>query len=310
MGLFGKKAKLSEICRQVVTLAEDGVVAINDAHEIVIFNQGAEKIFGYAEKEVLGRNLDLLLPERFHVHHGRMIEEFGSGEVAARHMGDRARQIYGRRRDGSEFIASVEILRIGGKDLANRHFAAIIRDVSHNRKTEEDLLRLAATDPLTGAFNRREFTAIAERESLRSARYGHPLTLLMLDLDHFKELNDTYGHAAGDKALQRFTAICSNALRNVDVFGRWGGEEFVALLPETDLAGAQIIAERLRRQTAENVLLHKDQKVTFTVSVGITVFRPGETSVDPPMNRADSAVYEAKKLGRNKVFIYRNQDGA
>jgi diguanylate cyclase (GGDEF)-like protein len=129
---------------------------------------------------------------------------------------------------------------------------------------------------------------------------------MMLDLDHFKRLNDTYGHAAGDKALQRFTTLCCNALRNIDIFGRWGGEEFVALLPETDAEGAAVIAERLRKTVSENVLMYNDHRISLTVSIGIAQYRPDEIAIDAPLGRADTAVYDAKKAGRNRISVYRN----
>lgn len=308
MILFGQKAKLAEICTGVVEAAEDGILVIDKSHHIILYNDGARRIFGFSEDEVLGMGIDMLLPERFRLQHGMMIEEFGSGMVVTKHMGQRARQIYGQRKDGSEFIASVQIMKLGTKDGVGpgKYYAAIVRDISENKKTEEELLRLAATDPLTGAFNRREFTAIADREALRSSRYHHSLSILMLDLDHFKRLNDTYGHAAGDKALQRFTTLCCNALRNVDIFGRWGGEEFVALLPETDVEGAAIISERLRKIVADNVLVYNDHKISFSVSIGIAQYKDGEVSIDAPLGRADSAVYDAKKAGRNRISVYRN----
>jgi diguanylate cyclase (GGDEF)-like protein len=186
-------------------------------------------------------------------------------------------------------------------------FAAIVRDISEDKKTEDELLRLAATDPLTGAFNRREFTSLANQESQRSNRYNHPLSIMMLDLDHFKKLNDTYGHAAGDKALQRFTTLCCNALRTVDVFGRWGGEEFVTLLPETDIEGATVIAERLRKLVSQSVFVYNEEKISFTASIGIAQYRSGEMTLDGPLGRADSAVYDAKKAGRNRISVYRNE---
>lgn len=304
MALFGKKAKLANLCTQIVSQAEDAIIAINRGGDIVLFNEGAEKIFGYEAREVLGERLDVLLPERFQMQHDLLIQEFGIGEARYKGSGERSHQIYGRRKDGEEFVASSSIFSIGtGED---KYFATIMRDVSHNRKTEEELLRLAATDPLTGSFNRREFTAIAEREALRANRYHHPLSILMMDLDYFKRLNDTYGHAAGDKALQRFAMICTNALRNVDIFGRWGGEEFVALLPETDLQGATVIAERLRKLTSDNVLTFNDHKINFSVSIGIAEFKDGEISVDSALNRADSAVYDAKKAGRNRISVFRS----
>ncbi len=304
MFLTGKKAKLAQICSEIVARAEDAIVVVDASHTIVSFNQGAERMFGYEEKDILGERLDALLPERFQLQHDVMIDEFGQGPVDVKQMGRRNRQIYGRRKDGNEFVASAQIMRLGDKDA--RYYAALLRDISESKKTEEELLRLAATDPLTGALNRREFTVLAEREALRSNRYHHPLSLMMLDLDYFKRLNDTYGHSAGDKVLQRFTTLCVNALRNVDIFGRWGGEEFVALLPETDIDGAAVIAERLRKIVAESVLNYHDQKITFTVSVGVAQYKDSESAIDGPLSRADSAVYDAKKAGRNRISVFRN----
>ena len=304
MILFGKEATLGRLGAGVIAHLEDGVVIIDGGHTIVYYNEAAQRIFGFSPEEALGQPLDILIPERFHVQHDAQIDDFGKTATAARHMGQRARQIYGRRQDGSEFVSSVEIIKLGsGK---SRYYAAIVRDISENKKTEEELLRLAATDPLTGAFNRREFTALADREALRAQRYHHALSIMMFDLDHFKKLNDTYGHAAGDKALQRFTTLCCNALRNVDIFGRWGGEEFVALLPETPADGAATIAERLRKQVSETVLNFNGHKINFTVSIGIAQYRDGENAIDAPLSRADSAIYDAKKAGRNRISVYRD----
>lgn len=304
MLIFGKKKTLSEICAKIIEHSEDAVVATDRHHRIILFNATAEKIFGYTTEEVMGQHLNILLPERFHLQHDMMMEEFGGSQMQVKHASQRSRQVYGRRKDGGEFITSTMILKIGKKP--NINYIAVVRDISENKKTEEELLRLAATDPLTGAFNRREFTALSERESLRSQRYNRPLSILLFDLDHFKKLNDTYGHAAGDKALQRFTTLCCNALRNVDIFGRWGGEEFVALLPETDAEGASIIAERLRKTINESILVYNDQRITLSTSIGIAQFRDGETSIEGPLSRADTAVYDAKKAGRNRISVYRN----
>ncbi len=303
MWFFGQKAKQLSLSADMMRIADDAVVVIDRYQTIVMFNDGASRIFGYGTGEALGLSLDMLIPERFHLAHGVMVDEFGAGKANTRHMGERARQIHGRRKDGSEFIASVQIMRLSYQ--GQPYYGAIVRDISKDKQTEDELLRLAATDPLTGAFNRREFTAIAEREALRAVRYSHPLSLLMCDLDHFKKLNDIYGHAAGDRVLQRFTQMCSNTLRNVDIFARWGGEEFVALLPETDVEGAAIIAERLRRQMAEMIVTSGDQNITTTVSIGLSQYRDGEIAIDGPLGRADSAVYEAKKNGRDRISIYR-----
>ncbi|MDE1152933.1 MAG: sensor domain-containing diguanylate cyclase [Micavibrio sp.] len=300
----GKKSKLAQLCAEIVGQAEDAVVVIDSSHRIVLFNAGAEEMFGYTGKEAVGERLDMLMPERFQLQHDAMIDEFGAGSFDAKSSNRRNRQIYGRRKDGNEFVASAQIMRLG--DKTSRYYAALFRDISQNKRTEEELLRLAATDPLTGAYNRREFTIMAEREALRSHRYHHPLSLMMLDLDHFKRLNDSFGHSAGDKVLQRFTTLCCNTLRNVDIFGRWGGEEFVALLPETDIEGASIIAERLRKIISENILSYNDHKITFTASIGVAQYKDGETTIDGPLGRTDSAVFDAKKAGRNRISVFRN----
>ncbi len=301
---FVKDKLLATLSSAVVERLGDGIVVIDRHYNIILYNEGAARIFGHAAEDALGRSLNMLLPQRFQLQHDLMINEFSASSAEARQMGERARQIYGIRKDGSEFIASVAIMKINVGSLV--HYVAIVRDISENKKTEEELLRLAATDPLTGAFNRREMTSLAEQESQRSHRYGRPLSIMMLDLDHFKRLNDTYGHAAGDKALQRFTTLCCNALRNIDVFGRWGGEEFVALLPETDAEGAAVIAERLRKTVNENVLTYNDHRIVLTVSIGIAQYRADEIAIDGPLSRADMAVYDAKKAGRNQISVYRN----
>lgn len=300
----GKKNKIGQLCAEIVTQSDDAVVIVDNTHRIVLFNHGAELMFGYPEKETRGERLDLLMPERFQLQNEAILEEIGAETTGKISQQRRTRQLHCRRKDGNEFTASAQILRL--EHAGAVYYAAIFRDISQSKKTEEELLRLAATDPLTGAYNRREFSLMVEREALRSHRYHHALSLIMFDLDLFKKLNDSYGHSAGDKALQRFTTLCTNTLRNVDIFGRWGGEEFVALLPETDIEGASIIAERLRKIVGESVLTYNEHKISFTVSIGIAQFKDGETTIEGPLSRADSAVYDAKKAGRNRISAFRN----
>ena len=171
----------------------------------------------------------------------------------------------------------------------------------------QTLRRQVNTDPLTGLFNVRYFREALDAELERTRRTGLPTSLMMVDLDHFKQLNDNYGHASGDKALQVFTNICTGMLRNVDVFGRWGGEEFVILLPETDAEGAAIMAERLRKLTEEQELECHGQKYNMTVSIGVAQFHDNEVSMEGPIDRADKAVYEAKRAGRNTIAVYQDK---
>lgn len=303
LNLFSRSKK-PDLSAAIIELCEDAIIAVDKDYKVLVFNSGGERIFGYKKDEVIGQPLDKLIPKQFRGHHNRMMKEFGITGQAVMPMSGRGKQISGLRKDGSEFPASVTIMNVGTPQ--DPLYAAVLRDISEHKKTEDELMRLAATDPLTGALNRREFIALSEREGTRAMRYKRPLSVLMLDLDHFKQLNDNFGHAAGDKALQRFTSLCCNALRNVDIFSRWGGEEFVALLPETDVEGAAVIAERLRQIVTREKIENRTQKYNLTVSIGVAQFRPGETSIDGPLSRADAAVYDAKKAGRNRVAVYRD----
>lgn len=167
---------------------------------------------------------------------------------------------------------------------------------------EEDLERLARTDSLTGLPNRRYFMETAAQELARTGRFGGTLSILMLDLDRFKKVNDTYGHKAGDLVLKKLAETCRATLREVDFTARLGGEEFAVLLPGTDHAAALEVAERLRQAVAAaEVTLTPDTRLRFTASFGVaTLFDPA-ASVDTLLNQADHALYEAKHLGRNRV---------
>jgi diguanylate cyclase (GGDEF)-like protein len=169
------------------------------------------------------------------------------------------------------------------------------------KKAHVELQRLAATDFLTGIANRRRFFEAGEREIQRARRYGHPLVALMLDLDHFKQVNDTYGHAVGDKVLVAITAAIRNLLRDIDVFGRLGGEEFVILQQETDLAGGRATAERLRAAVAETAVDAGNTVLKVTISIGVALLSPDDSGLDEVLKRADDAMYEAKRSGRNRV---------
>ena len=162
--------------------------------------------------------------------------------------------------------------------------------------------RLATTDDLTGLLNRRAFFARADAARLLSLRMRQPITLLMLDIDHFKQLNDRFGHATGDEALVTFSATCGEALREHDILGRLGGEEFALVLPGTDLDGAIHAAERLRQGVGDARLLTCGNSYTMTVSIGVVLIAPDE-DLPTGLARADHALYEAKRNGRNRVEV-------
>jgi diguanylate cyclase (GGDEF)-like protein len=170
------------------------------------------------------------------------------------------------------------------------------------QRDDARMQRLATTDDLTGLLNRRAFFARADAARLLSLRLQQPITLLMFDIDHFKQLNDRFGHATGDEALVKFAATCSEALREHDILGRLGGEEFALALPGTDLDGAIHAAERLRQNVVDTRLLTCGNSYTMTVSIGVVLIDPAE-DLPTGLARADHALYEAKRNGRNRVEV-------
>ncbi len=167
----------------------------------------------------------------------------------------------------------------------------------------ETMHRLATTDALTGIANRRHLMSSGEAEFARSRRYSHPFALMMLDIDHFKTINDTWGHPTGDRVLVALTDTMRSLLRSQDLVGRLGGEEFVAILPATDLAGARALGERIRAQIDDivSVTAENGQLIRFNVSIGLTALAPADTDFAQLLSRADRALYAAKAGGRNRV---------
>ena len=176
-------------------------------------------------------------------------------------------------------------------------------EVTERRQLEAELKILATTDSLTGLNNRRHLLESGSRIMEAYRRYRRPLALLMLDIDHFKKINDTYGHAAGDLVLIQLADVLRSVLRAADLCGRFGGEEFVCLLPETSVAEALVLAERLRGKLAEQAVFSEAGEIFFTVSIGVSVAMPEDISIDRLIHRADMALYEAKRTGRNRICL-------
>ncbi|MGE5391733.1 MAG: diguanylate cyclase [Deltaproteobacteria bacterium] len=178
---------------------------------------------------------------------------------------------------------------------------ASVMDITERKMLENQLRILATTDPLTGAYNRRTFFELGAAEFARSLRYRHGMSVLMMDIDHFKLVNDKYGHNVGDVALSTLVANCMSILRGIDILGRLGGEEFSIILPHTSGKEAMLAAERLR-QVIEKSIMESDNAVFFiTVSIGVSEIKPDDLTIDDILKRADHALYKAKNNGRNRV---------
>ncbi|NDV20728.1 diguanylate cyclase [Pseudodesulfovibrio sp. JC047] len=201
-------------------------------------------------------------------------------------------------KDGSRH--PVEVFT-GPVSLANRqlHYS-IVHDVTEKRRMEAKLKRMATRDQLTGAYNRHAFFQIAQDEVTRAHRFDHPMAVLMFDLDHFKQVNDTHGHAIGDEVLRAFALRCRADLRQCDIFARLGGEEFAAILVETDATRATQVAERIRTLASHHSTPTPKGPITVTVSIGVASLQKNDT-ITTLLNRADAGLYTAKKSGRNSA---------
>ncbi|MCW2236593.1 GGDEF domain-containing response regulator [Azospirillum canadense] len=197
------------------------------------------------------------------------------------------------------------------KPVNSAHLKARLKAGGRITAMHRQLLDQARTDPLTGLANRRSVLERADEEIARSRRYGHPLSVVMADIDHFKRINDTYGHAAGDEALRRFAQALRDDLRPCDLLGRYGGEEFVVLLPETGIDDAPLVAERLRALVAALPVVQDGVRFHMTASFGVAavdaavmVSSPtGGRGIEPALKEADAALYRAKEAGRNRVVV-------
>ncbi len=191
--------------------------------------------------------------------------------------------------------------------LFARQAAFTIDNARLFNKVEEMALR----DTLTGLYNRRYIQQILDYELNRSRRYRHPLSLIFIDIDHFKQVNDTYGHAMGDKFLKQVAAKLSGLFRTTDVISRYAGDEFLAVLPSTHAEGASILAQRIRNVLDKYVIMCRGRSLTITVSIGLATY-DGEEGVGSStlLDRADQAMYEAKAAGRNCMKVFQAPEAA
>ncbi|CCH49655.1 sensor domain-containing diguanylate cyclase [Pseudodesulfovibrio piezophilus] len=284
--------------RALAESAYDAIIMIDNQGHISFWNDAAERLFGYTEREAIGRDVHDLIAspdEREKSKKGmRGFPLTGKGPaigIVTEHMG--------LHKDGLQFPVerSISSFRLGESWYA----VATIRDITEQKATEAKLRQLATTDGLTGLNNRRRFMELSEQELSHAIRYRRPLSIFMLDIDHFKRINDDYGHDVGDKVLRFMADISETALRNADILGRLGGEEFGVLLPETDENAAMDVAERLRHAIEENSIQEGEEVLNVTVSIGVSTLSSGLNTIKSLLKQADKALYEAKESGRNRV---------
>jgi len=274
--------------RIIFSVAPEAILLADDNGRVTLANPAAEMMFGMDNPSLLNTNVGDLVPEI-----GQMLEESRGAQdgVRGEGSGHRAAELF-----HAAFSINPSIIEEPPSHLV------LVQDVTDRKNAEEELRRLVVTDPLTGLSNRRRFEEACEIETMRFRRYGVPASLIMLDIDFFKKVNDNYGHATGDAVLVALAETCRRALRETDVAARLGGEEFAILLPMTAEAGALDIAERLRSRLAATSVALADGRLNFTVSLGVATFS-GQDEADTVLVRADAALYCAKDRGRNRVEV-------
>ncbi|MGO9377619.1 MAG: diguanylate cyclase, partial [Dissulfurispiraceae bacterium] len=217
--------------------------------------------------------------------------------------------------DGKEHSGEVLVTKLGGTFLVSvtplptengeaEAFVHVARDITERKILEARLRKLAITDGLTNIWNRRHFIHLTGRELERTRRYGGQLAIAMIDLDDFKSINDTYGHDVGDDVLKKVAEIVRTTLRKVDIFARYGGDEFVIALPETGLSQAVKVAERLCQNVAELSLNSSCSPRHITVSIGLTITGADSADLMKLLKQADEALYQAKRKGKNRVEVF------
>ncbi len=263
---------------------------------IVYVNPAFEKLMGYTAEEVVGRN-------------PRILQGPGTEDKTRYKMRKAMRdgtsirtQILNYDKAGNELWLDINMVPLFDEYGNLAYYAAIERDLTEHKKLQAQLESMATIDSLTGMANRQAFLQRAKNEFNRARRYSRPLTVVMIDIDHFKAINDQYGHATGDEVLRQISDICQRSLRGTDFMGRVGGEEFVLLLPDTAHSSAYHVAERMRTHLSETpVELENGISLNITASFGVASMNEHDRDLDNVLERADEAMYHAKHEGRNQV---------
>jgi diguanylate cyclase (GGDEF)-like protein/PAS domain S-box-containing protein len=281
--------------RAIAQTAADAIILADSEGNIIFCNPSSQRIFGYEEEEILGKPLTILMPEQFKEAHKNGLERTNK-TGKSQYIGSII-EMQGLRKNRDIF--PIELSVSMWKADKQTFFSGIIRDITKRKTLEIELEKLASTDILTQTYNRKKFQEVIRKELERAKRYNHSLSMIMFDIDHFKQVNDTHGHITGDRVLQTLTDIVRKNLREIDYLARWGGEEFIVITPETNVQRAEVLAERIRKATEEYSF---DTVGTITISLGVAEMKESDTE-DSFIKRVDDAMYLAKQKGRNRVEV-------
>lgn len=277
-GLRREQDKLTTI----ILGAEEGIIVTDGDGKVVLVNPAAERLLGKSALQIMHAGFMELFDDAAEMD--RWLKQMGTEPIVKLYNTHLFQVYVSTIQDGSGAVIGT---------------AALLRDVTEEKRLEEELRRLSTTDALTGLYNRRHMEYVLTTEHSRSGRTKAPFAVLMFDIDHFKKFNDTYGHEQGDRVLQAVARAFRDSLRKYDTACRYGGEEFIGILPQTTLDGGVSVAERLRSEVERLVV----DGLKVTISIGVAAYpETGIEAVDQLIHEADKALYRAKEHGRNRVM--------
>jgi diguanylate cyclase (GGDEF)-like protein len=276
----------------IVKNINSGILVLNTTGHVVEINPYAATLLNSQSGDMIGRPLDVVLKDWPQLKYAPTLDKQVEQEVSLTYQ------------DGTKYFL-VQISPIHDQRNISIGHVIVLVDITDRKVAEMELARIARTDVLTGVTNRRHFFELAENEYQRFLRYNHALTIILFDIDHFKQVNDRYGHHAGDHVLKHFARQSQNMLRASDVFARYGGEEFIALLIETTQESALETAERIRREIQSLQINFEGTPIPITTSIGL-VFAEPDSKLEKLIDMADKALYQSKQNGRNQVTVWRS----
>lgn len=304
---MSRQVKIEEKHYAIAETFIDAIILTDENGCIIFCNHAAKAMFGY-EDDIIGMSIMLLMPERYRdVYQTGMNRYLSTGipKIIGKTV-----ELSGLKKCGTEF--PIEISLSVWND-GQYHFTGIIRDITERKRTEQSLLEankkleeLSTRDSLTNLYNRRHADKVLEIEFNRAKRYKNPLSCLLIDIDYFKKINDLYGHPFGDKVLVYFSRFLLEMTRSTDIVSRYGGEEFLIILPDVNVHGARDFAERLRDGISKCRIENKGENINIaiSISIGVSFFGEHNHDKDEIIYQADKALYRAKQSGRNRVCCH------
>ncbi len=300
-------------CNEILNIISTGIVIIDRQYKVIEWNRWMSFFSKIEREQIVNCSLFQFFPglnEPGFIRTCKSVLSFGNIVFLSQKIHNNLFpfKVVGSHSSRFEFMQqSCSIAPLRNKQEEIEHLIISIQDVTESVVVEQKLRTLNSLDELTGVYNRRFLNLRLNEEFYRLIRYKIKLSLIMFDIDHFKQLNDNSGHQCGDYVLQHLCEVISALIRDVDLLARYGGDEFTCLLPETDISGAEFLAERIRMLVNKTEFIYEEKKLEVSVSLGVAQSNEEMTDSDQLLEAADTALYKAKKAGRNCVSIWSSE---